>query len=96
MNKHTVTYISPLPTARILGVIGLILGVLVVPVVHILWSQYTNRIWSVHLSPSTYITIPLMTGILSFLFSFCASIAYNALVKRLGGIEFVSSTSSNA
>jgi hypothetical protein len=90
-HKHTITYIAPLRTARILGVVGLILGLLLVPVVHMLWTQYTSRIWGVPLSASTYISIPLTAGALSFALSFCACVTYNTLVKRLGGIEFVTS-----
>jgi hypothetical protein len=93
MNKHTITYISPWRSARILGVIGLILGILTVPVVHMVWAQYTSRIWGVRLPSSTWFTIPLTAGALSFGLTLCACLAYNALVKRLGGIEFVSSAS---
>jgi hypothetical protein len=89
--KHTITYIAPLRAACILGVVGLILGLILVPVVHILWTQYTSRIWSAPLSAPTYIGIPLTAGALGFTLSFCACVAYNALVKRLGGIEFVTS-----
>ena len=94
MNRYIITHIPPWQAARIVGIVGLIVGMLLVPVVHLAWAQYTSRIWSVHLPASTIVTIPLAAGALSFGLSLCACVAYNALVKRIGGIEFVSSSAA--
>jgi len=91
---RTITRISPWRTSRIVALVFGITGVAIVLLMYVL-SQFGTRPW-LSIPTVMFITVPLLSGFLSFVVSFSACLVYNMGAKILGGIEYVSEESPRA
>ena len=88
MNKNQIIYIAPFQAAKILGVVGLMVGVVFVLFMFLL-SQFGTRPW-VTVPPVMFVTVPLFVGFFGFFFALVGCFMFNLVAKWLGGIEYVS------